>query len=109
MIATRRTGRIKLLAAAAVIFLGMSTAGLAYASVVFSSAQPTSPTKYVVNVGGGHNNEDFTDIQYTPDYLNIYAGDTVTFTSVDQVEPHTVTFGDYNLLRQLQPRNSSRL
>ena len=97
----RRMTRVKLLIAAAVMCLGTSTAGLAYASGAFSSAQPTSPTNYTVNIGGGHNGDDFTNVSFTPDTLNIFVGDTVTFTNVDSIEPHTVTFGDYSMLNDL--------
>jgi plastocyanin len=97
----RRFSRVKLLLAAAILAIGPSTLGFAYASGVFSAAQPTSPTHYTVYIGGGHNNDDFTNILYTPDKLNIYVGDTVTFVTLDQVEPHTVSFGTYNMLSQL--------
>jgi plastocyanin len=101
MTAITRIGRMKLVIAAGIMFLGTSTAGLAYASGAFSVAQPTSPTNYTVNIGGGHNGDDFTNISYTPDTLNIFVGDTVTFTNVDSVEPHTVTFGNYSMLTDL--------
>jgi plastocyanin len=102
-----RITRVKLLIFAAVMCLGTSTAGLAYASGAFATAQPTSPTNYTVNIGGGHNGNDFTNISYTPDTLNIFVGDKVTFTNADSVEPHTVTFGDYNMLNNLANNSTS--
>ena len=101
MTTSKRLAHVKLLCAAAVIALGASTASLAYAAGAFATAQPTSPTNYTVYAGGGHNGDDFTNISFTPDTLDIYVGDTVTFKNADSVEPHTVTFGDYNLLTNL--------
>jgi hypothetical protein len=74
MTAITKIGRIKLLIVAGVMLLGSSTAGLAYASGAFSAAQPTSSTNFTVYIGGGHNGDDFTNFQYTPDTLNIFAG-----------------------------------
>jgi plastocyanin len=107
MTTSKRLAHVKLLCAAAVIALGASTAGLAYAAGAFATAQPTSPTNYTVYAGGGHNGDDFTNISFTPDTLNIYVGDTVTFKNADSVEPHTVTFGDYNMLNNLSSRLTS--
>jgi plastocyanin len=101
MTMTKRIAPVKMLCAAGILALGTSTAGLAYASGAFSATQPTSPTNYTVNIGGGHNGDNFTNISFTPDTLNVYVGDSVTFTNVDSVEPHTVTFGDYNVLNNL--------
>ncbi len=101
MTAITKIGRIKLLIVAGLMFLGSSTAGLAYASGAFLAAQPTSSTNFTVFIGGGHNGDDFTNIQFTPDTLNIFAGDTVTFVNADSIEPHTVSFGNYSMLNDL--------
>jgi plastocyanin len=101
MTATRPIARLKVLLAAGVLALGSSTAGLAYASGIFSAAQPTSPTTYTVDIAGGHNGDDFTNFQYTPDTLNVFVGDSVTFTNADSIEPHTVSFGTYSMLAGL--------
>ncbi|MBV9544377.1 MAG: hypothetical protein JOY61_08355, partial [Chloroflexi bacterium] len=38
---------------------------------------------------------------YAPRYVDITAGDTVVFKDVDNLEPHTVSFGPLSLLKQL--------
>ncbi|HZT96509.1 MAG TPA: hypothetical protein VFB34_06695 [Chloroflexota bacterium] len=88
---------------AAVVFAFLpASVGFAYTGGVFSSsAAPTSPTTFVVNIGGGHNNDNFTNALYTPDTLNIYVGDRVTFRTRDKIEPHTVTFGPQKTLDRL--------
>jgi len=101
MTISNRIGRFKLVVAAGVITLGMSTAGLAYAAGAFTASGPTTATNYTVYAGGGHNGDDFTNISYTPDDLQIYVGDSVTFVNADSVEPHTVTFGPLGMLSNL--------
>src|SRR5579872_1296549 len=93
--------RLRLAAASAVILMGMLTAGLAYASGAFTAGSgPTSPTNFTVVIGGGAPT-DFTNLQYTPRVLNIYAGDSVTFKTRNDLEPHTVSFGPKKLLTKL--------
>lgn len=38
---------------------------------------------------------------FAPRYVDVTVGDTVVFKNIDQIEPHTVTFGPMALLKQL--------
>jgi plastocyanin len=102
MVAFQSRG-LRLVAAALVLTLGMAGAGagLASAAGAFNTdAKPVMSQHFTVLVGGGQQ-EDFTNLQYTPLVLNITVGDTVTFRSPSPVEPHTVTFGPRKVLDAL--------
>ena len=89
------------LAVLALLSMVFITLGFAYANGAFTqSAAPTSTHHFTVWVGGGQP-DDFPNLQYTPDVLNIYAGDSVTFSVKGRVEPHTVSFGPKKLLDSL--------
>lgn len=96
-----RINRFKLVAAAGIFTIATVGAGGAYASGAFTASAPTSPTNYTVYLGGGHNGDDFTNISYTPDTLNVFVGDKVTFVNADSIEPHTVTFGPLGMLTNI--------
>jgi plastocyanin len=95
-----RGKQLKLMAATAVIAIGLLTAGLAYA-YGGPSAAPTSAAHFTVVVGGGGTGDDFTNTIFTPKVLAIYAGDTVTFQEQGRIEPHTVSFGPKKMLGKL--------
>ena len=49
------------------------------------------PDNYAIKVGEGNNTVSFT--KYFPDYVEITAGDSITwYNGVDVPNPHTVTF-----------------
>ncbi len=42
-----------------------------------------------------------SQLAYTPRYVDVTVGDTVVFKNIDQLEPHTVSFGPMALLKRL--------
>ncbi len=83
---------------AGILALGLG-AGLSRAA---SSPQAaTQAANYTVTVGWG--DRGFAANIFTPEVIQIYAGDSVTFRSEAGLEPHTVTFGPMSLLSQLNP------
>jgi len=62
-------------------------------------AATAPPEHYFVTAGWG--NDDYAANIYTPNTLQIYAGDTVTWRIGGKLEPHTISFGPTPLLEQL--------
>jgi plastocyanin len=61
------------------------------------------PQAYTVTVGFGDQGSDAMD--FAPKWLDIYAGDTVTWRDDDALDPHTVSFGPLDLLEALNENN----
>jgi plastocyanin len=56
-----------------------------------NNASSVKPDNYAIKVGEGNNTVSFT--KYFPDYVEITAGDSITwYNGVDVPNPHTVTF-----------------
>lgn len=56
-----------------------------------NNASSVKPDNYAIKVGDGNNTVSFT--KYFPDYVEITAGDSITwYNGVDVPNPHTVTF-----------------
>jgi plastocyanin len=79
--------------------LAVALGSLRLTQVAAQQSGPTTPTRYLVTAGWG--NDDWTANIYTPQKLNIYVGDTVTWRVGGLLEPHTITFGPWTLLRKL--------
>ncbi|MGH2411881.1 MAG: cupredoxin domain-containing protein [Chloroflexota bacterium] len=69
------------------------------ASLPHRPAAPTGPQHFVATAGYG--GDDWAANIYSPQKINIYAGDSVTWTNRGRLEPHTISFGSMPLLRKL--------
>lgn len=83
---------------AALLVLGLSAAGVASAART-GAAAPTTHATYAVTAGFGDRG-GAANI-YAPQVIEIYVGDTVTWTIGGELEPHTVSFGPQSLLDKL--------
>ena len=60
------------------------------------------PPEHTILVGVGQLEvSQGATLGYTPKYLDVTVGDTVTWRSIDELEPHTVSFGPMTLLKDL--------
>jgi plastocyanin len=86
---------------AGVLVLGLSGAGISRAATGPGTvaATPTSPATHLVTAGFGDRG-GAANI-FAPQVVEIYAGDTVTWTRGGALEPHTVSFGPQALLDKL--------
>jgi len=88
--------------ALALVAAGALLVGRMEATRAASPQQTTGPTSvahYAATAGWG--NDDYAANVYTPETLNVYVGDTVTWHTGGILEPHTITFGPYGALSQL--------
>src|SRR5579863_658550 len=86
--------------ALAVGLLG-TTAGVAFAGGgLFAASSPAPIENHLVILGGGQR-DDYVNLQYTPNVMTVYAGDSVTFKNNNPTEPHTVTFGPKKLITKM--------
>jgi len=77
-----------------------SAFGVAFAGGAFPSATPTHVENHLVVLGGGQK-DDYVNLQYTPNVMTVYAGDSVSFVNNNPTEPHTVTFGPKKMIEKL--------
>ena len=88
------------LALAGVLAISLSGAAItSAASHHQQSAQPTAPTAHTIIAGWGDTG-GAANI-YSPRYIDVYAGDTVTWRIGGALEPHTISFGPRALLQKL--------
>lgn len=67
-----------------------------------SSVHQVVPPEHTILVGVGQREvSQGSTLGYTPKYLDVTVGDTVTWRSIDELEPHTVSFGPMALLKDL--------
>ncbi len=89
------------IAVAALVALSLGGVGISRAAASRHAAAPapTSPATYKVTAGFGDRG-GAANI-FAPQVVEIYVGDTVTWTRGGDLEPHTVSFGPPNLLDKL--------
>jgi plastocyanin len=85
--------------AAGIVALGLGAAGVASVSAHQQASNPTAPERHVVLAGLGDGASSAN--MFSPKYIDVYAGDTVTWRIANATEPHTVTFGPKVELTQL--------
>ncbi len=73
--------------------------GVTHSAAPRQSAAPTSPHHYIASAGYG--TDDWAANIYSPHRINIYVGDTITWSNRGILEPHTISFGSMSLLRKL--------
>jgi len=84
------------------LFLTLTPAAVTQAAR--SQGGPTAPAAGAVTVLVGLGQAGVSPgsyLGYAPRYVDVSVGDTVVFKNIDQLEPHTVTFGPMALLKQL--------
>jgi plastocyanin len=93
--------RSRSIAVAALVGLSLGGVGISRAAVSHNAAAPapTSPATYKVTAGFGDRG-GAANI-FAPQVVEVYAGDTVTWTRGGDLEPHTVTFGPQSLIDKL--------
>ena len=74
-----------------VVAFSLGAGGITHASVRPHITAPTTTTSATVVVGWGDKGADA--LTFTPKYIDIYVGDTVTWRDADGIDVHTVTFG----------------
>lgn len=85
---------------AGMLALGLGSTGITRASVAHRAvAAPTAPATVLVTAGFGDRN-GAANI-FAPQVVEIYTGDTVTWTIGGALEPHTISFGPRALLDKL--------
>ncbi len=84
--------------AASLGLLSLGT-GITHSAASRQVAAPTSPGHYFASAGYG--TDDWAANIYSPQRINIYVGDTITWKNQGLLEPHTITFGPMNVLRAL--------
>jgi plastocyanin len=91
----------RIIALASLAMLGPGSVGLIHASIGRSAAtaSPTSPATHTVTAGFGDRG-GAANI-FAPQVLEIYTGDTVTWTRGGDLEPHTISFGPLGLIEKL--------
>jgi plastocyanin len=95
--------RPAIILAAGLVLAGLvpATAGAAAKSQVHSKEAAT-PAAITVLVGLGQTGvSPGSQLAFTPKYVDISVGDTVTFKEIDKIEPHTVTFGSMAALKKM--------
>ncbi len=94
--------RLISLALGALIVVSLVPAPRAHAAAGMSPVHAAAIPEHTVLVGLGQLEvSQGTASTYTPTYLDVTAGDTVLWRSVDQLEPHTVSFGPMAMLKDL--------
>ncbi len=84
------------------LVLALAPTASTHAAPPRSGTTATTPNTITVLVGLGQVNvSPGSYLGYTPRYVDVSVGDTVVFKNIDQLEPHTVTFGPMALLKQL--------
>lgn len=91
-----RTIIVTALLAATLGSAGISRAAVAHHDV---AAAPTSPETHAVIAGFGDRG-GAANI-FSPQVLEVYVGDTVTWTIGGNLEPHTISFGPQSLIEKL--------
>jgi plastocyanin len=84
---------------AALRALSLGVLNRTFAASLKASPGATAPEFYTVTTGWG--NYDFAANVYTPNRVQIYVGDTITWHNNSLREPHTITFGSVRLLTKL--------
>jgi plastocyanin len=93
--------RSRTLVLAILVALSLGGAGISHAAIGQQAATPapTAPATYKVTAGFGDRG-GAANI-FAPQVVEIYAGDTVTWTRGGDLEPHTISFGPPRLLDKL--------
>jgi plastocyanin len=93
--------RTRTIGLAGLVALSLGGAGIGRAAVGHDAAAPapTIPATYKVTAGFGDRG-GAANI-FAPQVVEIYAGDTVTWTRGGDLEPHTVSFGPPSLIDKL--------
>jgi plastocyanin len=82
-----------------VLLAGLIAFPIAGAARTHSTSPPSVPTTHTVFVGWG--DKDGAAMMFTPKWIDIYVGDTVTWRWTSNLEPHTVSFGPAAMIKKL--------
>jgi len=93
-----RKSRVSVLFAG-LLALGLGAIGISHVSANQQSVSPTQRAAYAVTAGLG--DQGVAVNLFSPKYIDVYAGDTVTWRIGGALDPHTITFGPPALLKQL--------
>jgi plastocyanin len=93
--------RSRSIALAALVALGLGGAGISHAAIGKQAATPTPTTPATYKVTAGFGDRVGAANIFAPQVVEIYAGDTVTWTRGGDLEPHTVSFGPQALIEKL--------
>lgn len=97
---------MKRLIALALIVLSLVPALQTRAAAGGSSVHAAVPPELTVLIGlGQFEVSQGSQLSYAPKYLDVTVGDTVAWREIDQLEPHTVSFGPMALLKDLSRKD----
>jgi plastocyanin len=82
-----------------VLLAGLIAFPMAGVARTHSSSPPSAPMTHTVFVGWG--DKDSAADMFTPKWIDIYVGDTVTWRWSSNLEPHDVAFGPAALIKKL--------
>ena len=94
--------RILPLILAGLLCLSFAPAAMTHAARSRGGPSASVPSTVTVLVGLGQAGvSPGSYLGYAPRYIDVTVGDTVIFKNIDQIEPHTVSFGPMALLKKL--------
>ncbi len=97
---------MKRIIALALIVLSLVPALQTRAAAGGSSVHAAVPPELTVLVGLGQLEvSQGSQLSYAPKYLDVTVGDTVAWRAIDQLEPHTVSFGPMAMLKDLSRKD----